>query len=474
MKGRGEVFQEGAAAGGAGLVDHDVGDHAPVQPDGLHVLAADVQKEGGVWHVLRRRSGVGHRLHHMVFRAEGTLHQKLSIARGTDGKDGKGRSGCIPFLLHFPQSLSCHLQRFSRVGGVEGIQKVFVLVDQHEFGGGAAAVDAEIGAYWPGCRLNVHLFPAGAEALLRQRVTAQKFFLFLRRFKEEGRGSHIFNLDCFMEAVHGFQQAVQVHRSAALGKQAVQGERRSVGHDGFRMLRHQNLLFREVQTLGKHLDQRRIKGHRAALKKHGAADVQSLCQAADGLLRNGMERGERQVFFGNALIQKGLDIRFGIDAAAAGDVIDRFSLSRRPVQLLHGNAQDGGNLVQKGARAAGAASVHPHIRHFKLAAMRILSEKQNLGILAAQFDGGVYVFVQLPDGDGICHHLLHVGQAEPVRKRLCAGAGEGEEEFCPREFFQKLLQTLDHARRLLGAVPAVTGVYNLSVPSVYDDCFGGG
>ena len=277
-----------------------------------------------------------------------------------------------------------------------------------------------------------------------------------------------------MEAVHGFQQAVQVHGSAALGKQAVQRKRRSIGYDGFRMLRHQNLLFREVQTLGKHLDQRRIKGHRAALKKHGAADVQSLCQAADGLLRNGMERGERQVFFGNALIQKGLDIRLGVNSAAAGDVIDRFSLSRRPVQLLHGNAQDGGNLVQKGARAAGAASVHPHIRHLKLAALRILSEKQNLGILAAQFDGGVYVFVQLPDGDGICHHLLHVGQAEPVRKRLCAGAGEGEEEFCPREFFQKLLQTLDHARRLLGAVPAVTGVNDLSVLSVYDDCFGGG
>ena len=187
-----------------------------------------------------------------------------------------------------------------------------------------------------------------------------------------------------------------------------------------------------------------------------------------------MEGGERQVFFGNALIQKGLDIRFGIDAASAGDVIDRFSPIRRPVQLLHGNAQDGGNLVQKGARAAGAASVHPHIRHFKLSGLRILSEKQNLGVLAAQLDGGIQIPVQLPDGDGIGNHLLHIGQAEPVGKRLCAGAGEGEEEFCPREFFQKLLQTLDHAGRLLGAVPAVTGVNDLSVLSVYDDCFGGG
>ena len=239
-----------------------------------------------------------------------------------------------------------------------------------------------------------------------------------------------------MEAVHGFQEAVQVHGGTALGKQAVQRERCSVGHDGFRMLRHKDLFLGQIQALGKDADQHRVKGHRAALKKHGAADVQSLCQAADGLLRNGMERGERQVFFGNALIQKGLDIRLGVNSAAAGDVIDRFSLSRRPVQLLHGNAQDGGNLVQKGARAAGAASVHPHIRHLKLAALRILSEKQNLGILAAQFDGGVYVFVQLPDGDGICHHLLHVGQAEPVRKRLGAGAGEGEEEFRPGNFFK--------------------------------------
>ena len=434
----------------------------------------------------------------MVFGAKGPLHQKLSIACGADGKDGEGSPGRIPFFPHFPQRLSCHLQRFSRVGGIEGIQKVFVLVDQNELGGGAAAVDAEIGMHRLRCGPGVpdllpvrlrrngtdllsvclstsfRFFPAGAEALFRQRVTAQKFFLFLCRFKEEGRGSHIFNLDCLMKSLQSFQQAVQVYGSAALCEQAVQRKRRSIGHDGFRMLRHQNLIFQEVQTLGKHPDQRRIEGHRAAFKQHGTADVQSLCQAADGLLRNGMEGGECQVFFGNALVQKGLDVRLGINAAAAGDVIDRFALCRRPVQILHRNAQDGGNLVQKGARTSGAASVHPHVRHLKLAALRVFAEKQNLGVLAAQLNGGVYIFVQLPDGDGVCHYLLYIEKAEPVRKRLGTGAGEGEEKFRPRKFFQKLFQAFDHARCLLGAVPAVDGMDGPSVPGVQNDRFGGG
>ena len=62
-----EVFQEGTAAGGTCLVDENVRDDAVVEPDGLHVLAADIEKKRDVRHVLERGSRMGNRLDDMVF-----------------------------------------------------------------------------------------------------------------------------------------------------------------------------------------------------------------------------------------------------------------------------------------------------------------------------------------------------------------------------------------------------------------------
>ena len=86
-QGGGEVLQKGAAAGGAGLIDQDIGDDALVQPHGLHVLAADVQDEGGVGHVLLGRPGVGHRLHRVVLRLESLGEEHLAVAGGARRQD---------------------------------------------------------------------------------------------------------------------------------------------------------------------------------------------------------------------------------------------------------------------------------------------------------------------------------------------------------------------------------------------------
>ena len=52
-------------------LDHDVSDDAVIQPDGFHILSADIQNKGGVGYIFLCRPGMGHRLHNMTFQIKG-------------------------------------------------------------------------------------------------------------------------------------------------------------------------------------------------------------------------------------------------------------------------------------------------------------------------------------------------------------------------------------------------------------------
>ena len=71
LQGMGKVLQEGTAAGGAGFVHQDIGDNSVIQPDGFHILSADIQNKGGVGYIFLCRPGMGHRLHNMTFQIKG-------------------------------------------------------------------------------------------------------------------------------------------------------------------------------------------------------------------------------------------------------------------------------------------------------------------------------------------------------------------------------------------------------------------
>ena len=63
---------------------------------------------------------------------------------------------------------------------------------------------------------------------------------------------------------------------------------------------------------------------RAAQESHMSADRFTAGQAADGLVYHRLENGGGQVFFCRALVDQGLDIGLGKNAAAGGDGVNSF------------------------------------------------------------------------------------------------------------------------------------------------------
>ena len=138
-QGIGEVFNKGAAAGGAGLVEHD-GVHRPVfQADALHVLAADVQH--AVYLGVKEAGGgaVGDGLHLSLVQGEGGLQEGLAVARGAGPGDP---GGARKHGFQVPDGGLGRLDGISLVVGVEGIQQLPFLADEGQLGGGGSGIDA--------------------------------------------------------------------------------------------------------------------------------------------------------------------------------------------------------------------------------------------------------------------------------------------------------------------------------------------
>ena len=80
-------FDEGAAAGGAGLVQLHTVHRAVFDLDALHVLSADIQD---AVHLRIEESGgmiMGYRFHLTVVQQESGLHQSLSVTGGAGAHD---------------------------------------------------------------------------------------------------------------------------------------------------------------------------------------------------------------------------------------------------------------------------------------------------------------------------------------------------------------------------------------------------
>ena len=453
MQGRRKILQERTAAGRAGLINHNIGDHAPVQPDRLHILSADIQKESCVRHIFRRRPCVRHGFHHMIFRRKCFFKQQFPVSGRTCRQDGKLRPGFFPAVSHGQQRFSRHLERFSRVGSIERIQDILLFIHQDKFRRGTSGVNTQISPYFlPRLRM---------PGIFRNSMAAHEFLFFFLIFKKDRRPARGRRVAFLTDLFQTGQKSIHIRFRRSFRKKFLQGQSRPVSYHDLRMLRNQHFFFRKFQTLGKHPDQLRIEGHRTALEKHRAFDIQALGQTAYGLLRDRMERRQRQVRLGHSLVQQRLNIRLGIYAAASGDIIYRFSLLRRMVQLFYRNPQDRRHLVQKSARTSCTASVHSHVRHIQPAGLVILTEKQYLGVLAAQLDGRAHLLVQFPDRNRIGDYFLHIRQAQPVRQLLRSGAGQRHAEFRRRETLFQAFQAVDHALHLLRAVSPVIGICNL-------------
>ena len=120
---------------------------------------------------------------------------------------------------------------------------------------------------------------------------------------------------------------------------------------------------------------------------------------------------------GGALVDEGLDIRLGEDAAARGDRVELGVAGRHLAEARRVGVQQGGHLVDKSAGAARARAVH--------ALLGRGVQVGELGVLAAQLDDDVDLGVEALGGLGARDDLLNEGNTHGAGGRQAAGAGDG-------------------------------------------------
>ena len=119
-----EVLDEGTAAGGAGLIQHDVVDRTVLDADALHVLSADVQDAVDVR--IKKFSGivVGDRLDFPLVQHERGFDQRLTVT-------GRACACDLDSVRHVGINLldriDRRLERIALIAPVCGIEEFSVL-----------------------------------------------------------------------------------------------------------------------------------------------------------------------------------------------------------------------------------------------------------------------------------------------------------------------------------------------------------
>ena len=164
------------------------------------------------------------------------------------------------------------------------------------------------------------------------------------------------------------------------------------------------------------------------------------------------------------LVEEGLDVRLGEHAAPGGDGIEPGALQAQRVQLVGGDIEQGGHLIDKGPGAPGAGAVHPLVD--------TAVEKDDLGVLAPQLDDGAGVRLQGAHHLAGGEHLLNETHPGPLRQPQPGGAGDGGgKEPAPR-IGRGLLQQLQGLLAHLGEVALVFLVDDPSI--LHQNHLGGG
>lgn len=144
---RREVLEERSASRRASLVDRDVGYDAAVEPDGLHVLPADVQDEVRIRFDGAGRGRVRDGFDRVAVGMVGMLEQRLAIPRRAAGDDIEpdARLGIPVAQRH--ERIGADAERLALIGRIEFIDQALALIDEREFRGGGSRIDAQIGAH---------------------------------------------------------------------------------------------------------------------------------------------------------------------------------------------------------------------------------------------------------------------------------------------------------------------------------------
>ncbi|CDC70619.1 unknown [Oscillibacter sp. CAG:155] len=459
----GKIFQERPAAGGTGLVEHDVGDHTILEPDGLHVLAADVQQEGGIREKAAAAPGVGHGLHCVVIRVERRGKHLLPVTGGTQAQHLQPDPLFPVFLCQSHESLPHHPQGFSLVIGVEGVRHLLILIHKDELGGGGPGVNAKIPPqHVPVC--DVYRLPQ-----FRQMAAEKGVPLRIAGKVGLSRSGGILRLGRSM--IQSLQRLSQGYGVLLTGEKLIHGDGGSPGHNGLRMLRADNVLFRKMQPLREHPHQRGVEGQRTALKDDGRRQLQSLRETTDGLLGDGMEGGKGDIRPLCSLDQQRLDVRLGKHTAPAGDAVNRLSPGGQLLKFVRRNVQQRRDLINKCSGTAGAAAVHPHVGGLEPAGVLVIVEKDHLGILAPQLHGGADIGVQRPNRRRVGHDLLDIVRSQSGSDGPSTGTADADPEPGIGKPPGRFCEKLPDGSRLVGIMPLIAGKQNTVGIRVQDHGF---
>ena len=209
------------------------------------------------------------------------------------------------------------------------------------------------------------------------------FYAFIQLLIEIGNGDQMRGLALlFLRGVHG----------------------RADGGKQVRMLRSDHVLRSQLQSPDKSVFKLRQEMKRTAQESYVAPDRLAAGQAADGLIDHSLEDGGRQILLGCPVVDQRLYIGFCKDTAAGGDGVDGLIMGRVLVKAGRVGLQKSGHLVDEGAGAAGADTVH--------SLLDAAGEVDDLGVLAAQLDGYVGLRRIVLQRGGHGDYLLNEGNLQ--------------------------------------------------------------
>ena len=443
-----EVLNKGAAAGGAGLVEHHVVDGVIADADALHVLTADIED---AVHVGLEEAGGGvvrDGLDLAFVQLEGALNEGLPVTGGTGPCDAHA-------LRHMRVSLFDRAdgrgQRIPVIAVVEGVEQLPVLGDQRGLRGRAAGVDAEIGISLVGAEqrplnfVGVLPVPEAVVFLLggKERLHAGDLEVHLHAVLEPVHQSLQGDLFlAFAEFPLGGAGLVFRGLDRVHGRAGRREEVRVVGND--------RMLLIEVQGPDVGFPQLVEEVQRASEERDVSADRFAAGQSRDGLVADRLENGRREVFPGRAVVDQRLDVRFRKDAAAGGDGINGLVFPRVFVESRGVGLQKVRHLIDEGAGPSGADAVHPLLDGTVL-------KIDDLGVFAAQLDCDVGLRAERADRLRDRYDFLHEGHAEMDGQREPAGAGDGGRYLQISQRFEGFADQSAGGLLDLGVVPLVIG-----------------
>ena len=417
-----EILKKRTAAGGTGLVEHDRVHHSVFQTDALHVLTADVQdavhlriKEG-------RGGAVGNGLHLSVVQAEGRLQQRLAVAGGAAGSDtGRWRQRPVELRHHAAGSL----HRIAPVGGIVREEKAPVLSDQGQLGGRGTRVHAEEAV--------AGIVRKGASPDLRLPVPLKKRAVILLAFKKRFHPPDLKAGGIFTLKAPDQLRDPEMHSPAAGG--------RACGGKQVGMLRNDHLLRREAERADKRLAELAEVMKRSAQKGDVSADRLAAGKPGHRLVYDRLKNRCGQILPGGALVDQGLNVRFGKDAAAGSNGIELGAVLCGLVQPGGIGVQECRHLVDKGTCPARADTVHAFVK--------AAAEIDDLCILTAELDRDVGLRCAgldgLRHGDDFLEKRQGKRVGEAKRARPCETYGQGAVSKPRLRLLQKLRQSFPGA-----------------------------